>query len=120
MATATSNAVITFPNTVAVGSDATHFSIARGGTPKVRSALTGNPAALQTGQFYRFASGMLSFEIPVGTGLTASGAQDAVNGILGTGNVAVRLHSGDPGAAGTANLIPNATVDVAATVFTVA
>ena len=96
MAVASNTANVDFaPRAVAAAEDATHFGVWRDGTLKAAGAISTNPDAITAQQFYRFPAGTLEIEIPQG-GLTASGAGDAVNGVL-SGETKVSLHNGAPG-----------------------
>ena len=97
MAIASNTADVVFAaGAVAAGEDATWFGVWRAGVLKFRAAVTGNPDPITAQQFYRFAPGTLEFEIPAGVA-TASGATDAVNGVLPAAEHKVSLHNADPG-----------------------
>ena len=98
MAVASNTANADFaPGAVAAAEDATWFGVWRAGVLKVRALITGNPDPITAQQFYRFPAGTLEFEI-AGTGAaTASGATDAVNGVLPPAVAhKVSLHNADP------------------------
>ena len=81
---------------VAAGGDATWFGVWRAGVLKFRALITGNPDPITAQGFYRFPPAALEFEIPAGAA-TASGATDAVNGVLPPATAhKVSLHSADP------------------------
>ena len=103
MAIASNTANVDFaPAAVSAGEDATWFGVWRAGVLKFRVAITGNPDPITAQQFYRFPAGTLEFEIPTGVA-TASGATDAVNGVLPAASEhKVSLHDADPGDDGSA------------------
>ena len=70
-----------------------------------RQAISTNPDALTLGQQYEIAAGSLDLDMAVGTsGLTEAMLIRALNGMIGA-RVWVGVHTGDPGANGTANLV---------------
>ena len=97
MAVASNTANADFaPAAVAAAEDATWFGVWRAGVLKFRALITGNPDPITAQQFYRFPPGTLEFEIPTGAA-TASGATDAVNGVLPAASEhKVSLHNADP------------------------
>ena len=95
----------------AIGEDCTHVSLwdsQTSGTFLWRTAIQGNPSPLTAGEGYEFAAGALIIRQDVGTGETEAMAQRAAAGRVKDG-VWVQYHNGDPGADGTANVIPDLT-----------
>ena len=85
------------PGAVAAAEDATWFGVWRAGVLKFRALITGNPDPITAQQFYRFPPGTLEFEVAAGAAVTASGATDAVNGVLPAADPhKVSLHNADP------------------------
>lgn len=108
-AQASTNAVIqsAVAQAAQVGDDATWvsaWSSSTGGTFLWREDITNNPAALQLGDRYQIAVGGLTLTQPNATNGTAADARRAVEGRV-SGGFWLQWHDGDPGTAGTANVI---------------
>ena len=107
----------------AVGDDATWINTwdaLTGGNSLGRQSISTNPDALALGDRYEFPAGDLVFTQPEGTGETNHMSERKLRGAV-DGGVWVSWHTGDPGAAGTANTITEiARTPIAATGFTFA
>ena len=103
------------------GDNASHWtkwSAATGGDLKWSAALSPDPAALTADQFYRIAVNGITLRVPIGSqGATESAARDALNGILNGGGW-FQLHSGDPGANGTDNVLTPTRIQIPIARFT--
>ena len=107
MATATLNAVVNFA-VGSVGDDATHWTLwdaANGGNRLWTDTVVGDPAALVANQFFQVPANMLVITQPVGVdGATPEMARRGAAGMV-IGTTYVQMHSADPGANGTANIL---------------
>ena len=107
----------------AVGDDATWINAwdaLNGGNNLGRQQISTDPDALALGDRYQFAAGALVFTQPEGPGETNHLSERKVRGAV-AGGVWTSWHTGDPGAAGTANLIAEITrTPIAAAGFTFA
>lgn len=91
----------------AVGDDCTHVSFwdsADAGNFLSWVALANNPSALVLGERLQFAAGALTVTQAAGANESEESARRAVRGWI-SGGVYVQFHTGNPGAAGTNNVI---------------
>ena len=105
MARATNSAKVGFGTPTGNWSDATWYSLWQGATFLQRRALTNNPSPARSGDTVEFAIGDLELTLTAGTGTDATFAKDVLEEYLDNHGIQVRLHSGDPGANGTANTL---------------
>ena len=84
---------------------ATHFTLWRGSVKVAQKTLDSAIEAPVDGQPIDFAPGDVDLDLTAGTGGTATGAYDVLNKYLTDYDLQMRLHTGDPGSAGTANLM---------------
>lgn len=105
------------------GEDATHVSVwtaATGGTWLFNVAISNNPDPLEEGGRYRIAAEALVLTRSAGTGESEASAIRALRGIL-AGTTYWQLHTGNPGSAGTANVLTGiARLSLALSAFTIA
>lgn len=87
---------------------ATHFTLWRGAILVANRALTAPIEEPVNGQPIDFAPGDVDVDLTVGTGGTAAGADDILTKYLTDYDLEMRLHTGDPGSAGTANVMTGA------------
>ncbi len=92
----------------AVGQDCTHVTLwsgAVGGSLLWAKAISTNPAPLALGEPYQAAAGALVLDQPTGPGETEAMAVRAIGGRI-AGTLYLQFHTGAPGAAGAANVLP--------------
>ena len=107
----------------AVGEDASWINVwdaLTGGNSLGRQAISTNPDQLALGDRYELAAGALVFTQPEGAGETNRLSERKIRGAV-LGGAWISWHTGDPGAAGTANPVTGiARTPIAATNFTFA
>ena len=121
MATATSDNIIDFGSAGSAWGTATHYSLWRAANFVGATPLTTN-RAIANGAAVTFPAGDLTIQSPEGE-FSPYGSTQALAGAMGTGSILVGLHTGAPGAAGTANEVSGtgyAKESVATSAFSVA
>ena len=123
MAQATTNATVrsAAAGSAQNGQDVTHLSLwdrSSGGNFLRRTALTNNPDPLATGERVEIQAGDITITYTAGSSETEASARRAAAGAV-AGGVWVQFHTGDPGSAGTSNVIGLARVQITQGQFTI-